>query len=105
MLQVGASHLVRVPDGRARLAMGPYEGFAVWVLLQRHGYTAGNLVETAGRAQRHARVAGDEPSASFRGGRHTFVRARNAAMSGRRMPLVSGHGPPRPYDLESRLPG
>ncbi|HET6918487.1 MAG TPA: hypothetical protein VFI46_03375 [Jiangellaceae bacterium] len=39
MLQVGASHLVRVPDGRARLAMGPYEGFAVWVLLQRHGYT------------------------------------------------------------------
>ena len=55
MLQAGASHSVRIPDGRARLLMvtvgAPYDGFAkaVSALLQRDGYTAAELVDTAGR--------------------------------------------------------
>jgi quercetin dioxygenase-like cupin family protein len=55
MLQAGASHSVRIPDGQARLLMvtvgAPYDGFAKAVagLLQRDGYTAADLVDTAGR--------------------------------------------------------
>jgi quercetin dioxygenase-like cupin family protein len=55
MLRAGASHSLRIPDGRARLLMvtvgAPYDGFAkaVSVLLQRDGYTASDLVATAER--------------------------------------------------------
>lgn len=55
MLQGGASHSVRIPEGQARLLMvtvgAPYDGFAkaVSALLQRDGYTAADLAETAGR--------------------------------------------------------
>jgi quercetin dioxygenase-like cupin family protein len=55
MLHAQAPHSVRIPHGRARLLMvtvgAPYDGFAKAVseLLQRDGYTAADLVETAGR--------------------------------------------------------
>ena len=55
MLRAGTSHSVRIPDGQPRLLMvtigAPYDGFAKAVagLLQRDGYTAADLVATAGR--------------------------------------------------------
>jgi quercetin dioxygenase-like cupin family protein len=55
MLQAGSAHSVRVPEGSARLLMvtvgAPYDGFAraVSALLQRDGYSAADLVETAAR--------------------------------------------------------
>lgn len=55
MLQAGTSHSVRIPGGQARLLMvtvgAPYDGFAkaVSALLEQGGYSAEDLVETAGQ--------------------------------------------------------